>query len=92
MRTLLIHVVSILLLFGFEDISKLIFDPLFKPEFDVFQSLKQNEHISSLNRNIFCPSFSNIVDEVKVGEPNIFKPKRFVSESAYERSFKLDRK
>ena len=77
--------------FVFEDISKLISVPIFEPKFDVFQSLMQKEHISSLNGYILCPPFTNIVGEFRVREAGIFKPERSISRCAHKGGFQLYR-
>lgn len=77
--------------FGFKNTTKLFFVPIFKPRFDVFTSLFKHEHFSALNGHIFHPPFFNIAGEVRVREPDIFKPKRSVLQCTHKSGFKLDR-
>ena len=73
--------------FHFKNIAKLILVPIFKLEFDVFQPPLQKEHFSALNRPIFRPPFVNIAGEIRVREPDIFKPKRFVPWCTHKSGF-----
>lgn len=45
----------------------------------MFESFMQEEHFSALNMHILYPPFFNVADKVRMGEPNVFKPERYVS-------------
>ena len=77
--------------FGFEDISKFLFVPIFKMRFDVFKFLLEHKHFCTLNIQLLSPPFINVTSEFRVWERGIFKPEGYISRCAHEGGFQLYR-